>query len=101
MDQFKVVPNHVMSGQNEYGKKDLSDIPVVQPNPSQENILLRRTQRNIKPFFKSFYLQERAGRAEDIVFFNKLENQLFLRVSQLSGAVKCKISSSKIPLLLY
>ena len=42
--QFKVVPNHHKNGQNEAGKKDVSDTPVVQPSSteSKENIPLRR-----------------------------------------------------------
>ena len=49
--QFKVVPEHLMNGQNESGRRGVSDTPVVQPKPaeSKENIPLRRSQRQIRP----------------------------------------------------
>ena len=49
--QFKVVPKHLMNGQNESGRKGVSDTPVVQPKPAEakENIPLRRSQRQIRP----------------------------------------------------
>ena len=65
--QFKVVPKHLMNGQNESGRKGVSDTPVVQPKPAEakKNIpFIRRSQRQIRPpvrfsdYVRTLYLKQ-------------------------------------------
>jgi len=49
--QFKLIPNNLAQSKEDHGKKDEEKTPGMHQNPpeTKEDILLRRSKRQIKP----------------------------------------------------